>query len=123
MYEVKVMSDFAASHHLRNYGGKCEQVHGHNWNVEVYFEGESLDDTGLLIDFRVIKEKLREVIQEFDHVDLNAIDYFKEKNPSSEHIAYYIFTKMNEDNSLRNNGRIKKVRVWETRSSCASYYE
>ena len=123
MYEVKIISDFSASHNLRNYGGKCERKHGHNWRVEVICEGEQLDNAGLIIDFTFLKEKLSLVLNKLDHVDLNELDYFKKFNPSSENIAYYIFMQFSKDPELAQKVHLKQVNVWENTTSCASYYE
>lgn len=123
MYEVSVRGDFSSSHHLRDYDGKCENVHGHNWNVEVVYMSEKLNNVGLVIDFKILKEKLNEVLDTLDHTDLNAIQYFQKFNPSSENIAYYIFMQLSKIPDLYNKAQLKCVRVWETEGSCATYYE
>lgn len=123
MYEVKVLTEFAASHHLREYDGTCERRHGHNWKVEVICGSETLDSIGLVIDFRVLKEKVNVILDELDHYDLNECAYFKDVNPSSENIAYYIFSKLRDDASLTEKVRVLRVNVWENDRSCASYYE
>ncbi len=123
MYEVKVIDEFSASHSLRNYGGKCERIHGHNWKVEVIYDGNKLDNTGLVIDFKVLKEKLNRVLDQLDHIDLNSLDYFKKFNPSSENIAYYIYMNLSKDPELMDKARLRRVNVWENDKSCASYYE
>jgi 6-pyruvoyltetrahydropterin/6-carboxytetrahydropterin synthase len=120
MYELKIISNFAAAHQLREYEGRCERLHGHNWKVEVCVKGEEPGNDGLLVDFRVIKEKTKNVIDELDHEFLNELKPFKILNPSSENIARHIF----ESLSLAlNNDMIKvsKVSVWESDTACASY--
>ncbi|MFH1146101.1 MAG: 6-carboxytetrahydropterin synthase QueD [Pseudomonadota bacterium] len=94
MYEIFVRSQFSAAHYLRNYPGNCERPHGHNWTVEVSVRSSGLDDLGMAVDFRVVKKSLREVLSELDHTDLNELEYFREKNPSSESIAAYIYSRL-----------------------------
>jgi 6-pyruvoyltetrahydropterin/6-carboxytetrahydropterin synthase len=121
MYEVRIDEEFSAAHALRGYRGKCENLHGHNWTVEVYVRGEKLDETGLLVDFRELKAATRRVMHYLDHQNLNELKPFdKEINPSSEHLAGFILHKIAEQ---INNDRVKvyKVRVWETPTSSATY--
>lgn len=122
MYEIKVLGEFSSAHRLKNYKGKCENLHGHNWKVEVIVSGEVLDKTGLIIDFGVLKEKLNFVLKQLDHKNLNKIPFFYRTNPTSENISYYIFKKMK---SLLKNFpvRIEKVTVWENEKQCASFSE
>jgi 6-pyruvoyltetrahydropterin/6-carboxytetrahydropterin synthase len=122
MYELKIISQFAAAHQLREYAGKCENLHGHNWKVEVYVEGNTLEKNGLLIDFKLIKDATKKVLNELDHGFLNELDAFKTINPSSENIARHIFTALSRE---VNTERIKVSRVttWESDSACASYTE
>lgn len=120
MYELKVYSYFAAAHHLRNYGGKCEQLHGHNWKVEVFIEADELDNVGLVIDFKEIKAMLGEVLSTLDHHNLNDLPMFKEKNPSSENVAGWIYQKISSLLSCRNI-HLSKISVWESETCCASY--
>ena len=120
MYELKVTSRFAAAHNLREFYGKCEDLHGHNWFVEVYVTADGLDNTGLVMDFGVIKRHLKDVLELIDHKYLNELDYFKENNPSSENIARFIFDRLAPH---INNGqaRLCKVSAWESENSCATY--
>ena len=120
MYELKVITQFAAAHQLRNYIGKCESLHGHNWKVEVILKGEKLNNTGLLIDFKEVKEATYRILEELDHSFLNELPQFKDQNPSSENIAAYIFENLS---SKLNNNQIKvsKVTAWESDSASASY--
>lgn len=115
MYEAVVQASFSAAHRLRGYGGKCESPHGHNWRVEATFRAEQLDKAGMVVDFRILKEKLNQVLGELDHADLNELTYFKKTNPTSENIAKYIYEKLKSE--------IHKICVWETDSSCATYSE
>ncbi|MBW1919276.1 MAG: 6-carboxytetrahydropterin synthase QueD [Deltaproteobacteria bacterium] len=120
MYELKIVSHMAAAHQLRNFHGKCENLHGHNWKIEVYVTGKDLEENGILVDFRQIKEATQEVINELDHRFLNDLQYFKEVNPSSENIARHIFDSVGK---LLNNDRVRVSRVtaWESDSACATY--
>ena len=121
MYEVMIQEEFSAAHALRGYRGKCENLHGHNWKVEVYVRGAQLDETGMLVDFKDLKEATRSVMRYLDHLNLNELKPFdNELNPSSEHLAGFILHKVAE---RINSDRVKvyKVRVWETPSTCATY--
>jgi 6-pyruvoyltetrahydropterin/6-carboxytetrahydropterin synthase len=121
MYEVRIDEEFSAAHALRGYKGKCENLHGHNWKVEVYVRGSQLDEVGMLVDFRELKAATRRVMNYLDHRNLNELKPFdNEINPSSEHLAGFI---LHEVAAQINNDRVKvyKVRVWETPSTLASY--
>ncbi len=122
MYELKIVSQFAAAHQLREYQGGCENLHGHNWRVEVFVKGERLGKDGLLIDFRVIKNATKEVLEGLDHTFLNELAPFSEQNPSSENIARYIFDSLNH--RLKNDRvRVSRVSAWESDTACATYEE
>ncbi len=120
MYEVAIRKRFAAAHQLRNYGGKCEDLHGHNWIVEVGVEGDELNDIGLLMDFKVLKAHVNDVLEEFDHKYLNDHKWFIERNPSSENVARYLHEQVSarlDDPGLK----VTYVRVWESENSVATY--
>jgi 6-pyruvoyltetrahydropterin/6-carboxytetrahydropterin synthase len=122
MFEVSVEQTFAAGHALRNYKGKCENVHGHNFRVQVTIQGERLDDTGMLVDFIDVKNLMRGVIERLDHQFLNEVAPFDEKNPSAENIAEYFHERMSA--GLKDTPvpvRITEVKVWETEIQSASY--
>lgn len=122
MFRLKVVSFFSAAHSLREYYGECEAVHGHNWKVEVVIEKGQLNEQGLAIDFKILKSKVNEVLDELDHKNINEIEFFKKNNPSSENIARYIYGRMSE--SLKQTGcKVKEVTVWEQRDYSATYYE
>ena len=120
MYELTVKQEFAASHALRDYEGKCKNLHGHTWRVEIVVCGAALNKAGMLIDFKEIKQCLREPLETLDHAHLNDLVYFQKANPTSEHIARYLFDCLKE--KLR-SVRVKKVTVWEPEQSGASYDE
>ncbi len=119
MYTLKVIDSFASAHQLKGYCGKCEDLHGHNWKVEVMVKGEKLDSVGLLIDFKVLKQLLSKIIDELDHKFLN--DIMKDINPSSELIAKYIYTKLKS--CLPDSVLLETIAVWESENSCAVYSE
>ncbi|HAA03001.1 MAG TPA: 6-carboxytetrahydropterin synthase QueD [Syntrophobacteraceae bacterium] len=120
-YQVKIITDFAAAHNLRNFRGKCENLHGHNWKVEVVLRGDRLDESGVLMDFGELKEATREILTALDHQYLNDLAYFKERNPSSEYIAQYLFERLSERLN-RDYCRIFQVSAWESANSCATYF-
>ena len=119
MWRLKVIDSFSAAHFLRNYKGKCENLHGHNWKVELEVEGESLDETGLLIDFKELKKMLKDVLELLDHRLINDISPFDQYNPSSENIARFISEKVEE--RLPEGVRVTSVTVWESEKACATY--
>ena len=117
MFELMVEDTFAAAHQLKGYEGPCENLHGHTFKVQVTIESEKLQKVGFLTDFKEIKSALKEIIAEFDHQNLNELAYFKTENPTSENLAKIIFDK------LEKNMPVKKVTVWESPTSSASYYK
>ena len=118
MFEIKKQMYFSAAHHLLNYDGECENQHGHNWLVEVYVKGTELDKSNILVDYKVLKKEMKKVLDLLDHKDINELEYFKGISPSSEMLAKFIYDRMKE--TFPN---ISKVSVWETSTSCATYYE
>ena len=120
MYEVTVEDSFAAGHYLRNYKGKCENPHGHNYKVRVTLQGAVLDKAGLLLDFKDLKEVMKQVIDRLDHQMLNDITPFTELNPSAENIARY-FSQELEPQIQQDGTRLQSVTVWETDDSFATY--
>lgn len=118
MFEIKTQGFFSAAHHLLNYEGECENQHGHNWMVEVFVRGNSLNESNILIDYKVLKKELNSVLALLDHKDINELPEFKGESPSSEMIACFIYNKMKE-----RVVQLSKVTVWETQTSCCSYFE
>lgn len=117
-YSVRVEADFAAAHFLVNYHGKCENLHGHNYKVFLHMEGENLDEGGMLCDFGILKQALKQVLKRLDHSNLNDLEYFKDGRPSAERIARYIF---DETALILTPLRPSRVDVFETDRSRASY--
>ena len=120
MYELKVVSRFAAAHQLKMVAEKCENLHGHNWRVELYIAGKELNKAGVLMDFGEIKIHLNEIIDSLDHKFLNELDFFDNGNPSSENIARYIAETL-QSKILVPGVRISRVGVWESDDSYATY--
>lgn len=118
MFELSVESHFSAAHHLLNYQGDCENIHGHNWKVEIVVAGEELDKSGMLIDFKILKKHLNEVLDMLDHKDINTLEEFRGISPSSENIARFIYSQLKT-----RLPQLKSVSVWETEKAKATYYE
>jgi 6-pyruvoyltetrahydropterin/6-carboxytetrahydropterin synthase len=118
MFEICVEHTFAAGHALRNYHGKCENVHGHNYRVQIAVEGEQLDENGLLHDFADLKKRLRATSEYLDHQFINDLKPFDEINPSAENIAKFFGDTIQKELP---SARISYVRVWETDTSYATY--
>lgn len=121
-YQLKVVSDFASAHTLRDYPGACSRMHGHNWKVELEAVATRLDDIGMAIDFKVMKQAAKAVSDELDHRYLNDLEPFKEINPTAENIAAYMYKEI----SARINSETIKVSaltLWETERACVRYSE
>jgi 6-pyruvoyltetrahydropterin/6-carboxytetrahydropterin synthase len=122
MYYLGVKSDFSSAHFLRDYNGKCSNLHGHNWIVEAVFMSEKLDDTYLSVDFNVLKKILKEVMEMLDHKCLNELEFFKVKNPTAEVISEFIFNCIEEKIKKSHiNAEIYEIKVWESEKSWVSF--
>ena len=121
MFEVTIEETFAAGHALRNYRGKCENVHGHNYRCQVTLEGAELDSIGLLVDFVELKRVVHGVLDRMDHQWLNEFPPFDVLNPSAENMARYIFEQVSEGLKTREGVRVGLVRLWETDTANATY--
>jgi 6-pyruvoyltetrahydropterin/6-carboxytetrahydropterin synthase len=122
VYELKIITQMACAHQLREFEGRCENLHGHNWKIEVFVTGEELEPNGILIDFKRVKTATEEVIDQLDHKFLNDMEYFTRVNPSSENIARYIFRAL-EQTLNSEKVRVSRVTAWESDTACASYAE
>lgn len=120
MFEVTIRKSFAAAHQLRDIGGKCEGLHGHNFTVEVSAGAQSLNKDGLLLDFRLLKRWTNEILEELDHKYLNELPCLKDLNPSSEIIAQFMFERLAEK-AKSANAPITRVTVWESEDARVSY--
>src|ERR1700724_4658970 len=125
MFEVSVEDTFAAGHYLRNYKGKCENPHGHNYKIRVTLAGAELDKAGLLLDFKDLREVMRQVIDRLDHQMMNDIEPFTTLNPSAENLAKYFYDESNSRLQRVTSGRVrvKNVTVYETDTTTATYSE
>jgi 6-pyruvoyltetrahydropterin/6-carboxytetrahydropterin synthase len=125
MYEVTVERGFSSGHFLRNYKGKCENPHGHNYKVRITLRGDTLDKAGLLLDFRDLKQVMRPVIDRLDHQMLNDLEPFDTINPSAENLAKYFYDETNRQLAEMTAGRVrvKDCTIYETDTTTATYYE
>jgi len=121
-YTLKICTDFASAHTLRDYPGDCNRMHGHNWKVEVEMVAHQLNQVGMGIDFKEIKKATKDVAKRLDHRYLNDIAPFDKVNPTAENIAAYFYQQLAE---MLNKDTIKvsTVTVWETDRACVSYAE
>lgn len=123
MYEVSVKDHFSAAHNLKEIGGKCETLHGHNFKVEVFLRSDTLQTDGTVMDFRKLKSILKDVLDILDHKYLNEVPPFDEINPSSENIARFIHEKLSERLKGVSTAGALRVDVWESDNSRASFFE
>jgi len=121
MFEVTIEESFSSGHALRNYRGKCENVHGHNYRCQVTIEGAELDNIGLLVDFVELKKVVHVVLDRMDHQWLNDFPPFDVLNPSAENMAKYIYDEVCEGLKTRTGVRVGTIRLWETDTSSATY--
>jgi 6-pyruvoyltetrahydropterin/6-carboxytetrahydropterin synthase len=121
MYDIFIKTHFAGAHHLRDYPGSCERPHGHNWKVKVTVRASKVDELGMGIDFKLLKKIVNVAIDDLDHQDLNKLPAFQERNPSSEHIAAYLFETLQPE-LQHDRYKLYCVEVWETDTSGLIYY-
>ncbi|BHH83127.1 6-carboxytetrahydropterin synthase QueD [Desulforhopalus sp. 52FAK] len=121
MFDIFIDTHFAGAHHLRDYPGDCEKPHGHNWKVKVTVRAQSVDQYGMGIDFKVLKKVVKVAIDKLDHKDLNTLPYFQQQNPSSEHIAEFLFEELSQELSS-DTYNLYSVRVLETDTQGLTYY-
>lgn len=122
IYTLRIITDFASAHTLRGYPGACSRLHGHNWKLEVEVVASELDELGMAVDFKVIKEQARSLVETVDHRYLNELAPFDRLNPTAENLAAYLHQGLSE---RLNNGRIRvqAVTLWETERACVRYTE
>ena len=120
MYELKIITRFAAAHQLKMVAKQCENLHGHNWKIEVCLEGDTLNNAGVLIDFGEIKQYVGKIIESLDHKFLNELPFFRNGNPSSENVAQYIANEL-QQKFKEPSARVSRVCAWESEDSCATY--
>jgi len=117
---LTIQTSFAAAHNLLHYQGDCENLHGHNWKVEVTVQAEALDKSGLGIDFKILKKETKKLLETLDHKYLNNLPAFKDVSPSSENIARFLFEELEKSLAVFQVD-IETVRVWESDNACASF--
>jgi 6-pyruvoyltetrahydropterin/6-carboxytetrahydropterin synthase len=122
MFELGITTNFSAAHHLVAYPGACAVLHGHNWQIDVYVRGEELDELGMLLDFKMLKTSVHELLEELDHTDLNTHPEFKDVNPTSEYIAQFIYRRL-AATVVGDRFSIARVTVHETPGATCSYWE
>lgn len=115
MFEIMIEDYFCAAHQLKGYEGPCENLHGHNFKVQVFLKKNKLDSLGMIFDFKKAKNILRNILKDFDHKFLNDLPIFKKINPTAENISKIIFEKFSKKG-------ISKVIVWESDKACAIYH-
>ncbi len=121
MYELIVKRKFAAAHRLNGYNGKCEALHGHTYGLDVYIQTDELDDIGLAVDFKELKENIDALLDNYDHHLLNEIPPFDKINPSAENMAKVFFQEIKK--IVPNGVKVNRVTVWESQDAGASYFE
>jgi 6-pyruvoyltetrahydropterin/6-carboxytetrahydropterin synthase len=122
MFTLCVKDSFSAAHRLEDYHGKCEELHGHNFAVEAIFEGEKLNKGGMAVDFKILKDHLKGVLENLDHTYINDIPFFTKRASSSEYIAMYIYGDLKK-RAKSGPVRLVEVKVWESEKAWASYHE
>lgn len=120
MYRLTIITTFAAAHNLLHYQGGCENLHGHNWKVEVTVAARDLDQSGMGIDFKILKKATKQFLTQFDHKYLNDIEHFQNMSPSSENIARLLFEEL-EKRINTDNASVEKIKVWESENASACY--
>jgi len=120
MYEVTIIKSFSSAHFLEQIGGKCEELHGHNFKVEVTVFASALKESGLLIDFRIVKKWLGEILDQMDHQHLNELPFFSGINPAAENIAKHIYEEMKL--KVKTSGvNVARVKIWESENAAVTY--
>lgn len=120
MFEISVDYSFSAGHALRGYKGKCENVHGHNYKVQVTVAGERLNSAGLLMDFVELRAAIKALVERIDHRFLNDLPPFDQLNPSAENLAKYFCEELGPQVD-KQGLHVRAVSVWETDTSSATY--
>jgi len=122
MYEITIETHFSSAHRLRQYEGECERLHGHNWNVQISVASQELNELGMVMDFKELKEKTRSLIAKFDHQYLNEVPPFTEINPTTENMARHLFNELTRV-IAHEHVKVNKVTVWESPNCYATYSE
>jgi len=121
MYYITITDGFSGAHSLKNYQGECANLHGHNWKVKVVIRCSKVNEIGISVDFKFLKDILKDVVSNFDHQNLNELDYFKNRNPSAENISKVIYCELKQ--KLPHSAVLKSVEVFESEKYSARYEE
>ncbi len=121
MFELTISVNFEAAHYIKDYPGKCNRLHGHNWKVEVNVYGTELDELGMLTDFRELKISVNKIMMNLDHYCLNEIEPFCKINPTAENIAKYIYDELLATREFDGRVKLRSIRIWESATSAATY--
>ena len=122
MFKLIVKKEFSSAHILHGHPGNCKRMHGHNWLVEAEVQGDNTNEIGMVIDFKDIKNKLKEIISNLDHQFLNDLEPFINENPTAENISKYIYKELS-NNINTDNIKVSKIKLWETSNSAVTYTE
>lgn len=121
MYTVKVDAAFEAAHRVDGYPGKCNRLHGHSWIVQAQVSGTELDELGMLVDFKVVKAVLNDILDMLDHRYLNELEHFSKQNPTAENLARFVFEELEKHEALQGEAKLKSVEVWESPKTSVIY--
>ncbi len=122
MFEIDITRSFSAAHCLQGYKGDCSALHGHNWTVQAVLNAEKLDQIGIAVDFKKLKQEMDAILDDYDHTNISELDEFKSINPTSEIIAQVIYRKLSAKMN-DNNVKVARIRVCESPASGATYFE
>ena len=122
MFKLVVKKEFSSAHILNGHPGNCKRMHGHNWLVEAEVQGDNTNEIGMVIDFKDIKNNLKEIIAMLDHQFLNDLEPFINENPTAENISKYIYKELS-NNINTDNIKVSKIKLWETNNSAVTYTE
>ena len=122
MFKLIVKKEFSSAHILHGHPGNCKRMHGHNWLVEAEVQGDNTNEIGMVIDFKDIKNNLKEIISDLDHQFLNDLEPFINENPTAENISKYIYKELS-NNINTDNIKVSKIKLWETSNSAVTYTE
>ena len=122
MFKLIVKKEFSSAHILHGHPGNCKRMHGHNWLVEAEVQGDNTNEIGMVIDFKDIKNNLKEIIAMLDHQFLNDLEPFINENPTAENISKYIYKELS-NNINTDNIKVSKIKLWETNNSAVTYTE
>ena len=123
MFELTIKTHFDAAHSLTGYPGECARLHGHSFKIDVMVAGETLNDIGLLFDFKDLKDKVNAVLDRFDHRHMNEIPPFDRISPTAENFARFLWGELSADGILPDTVRVSRINVWESDTACISYFE